>query len=216
MLTERPLASLPREHAEQFIRALFAPGQWFARAYHHYYRNVLKHNEPTAKLDTHIELARATAKLLANLDDPCLYVVFVGDQPVGIFGYRELRAHSAGAHLASVIATSSLAARCPGPLGIAHCLGILENRTHLELLKHLFVAFVRKANDAGHRQLCFFTADHRLESMYSPFGMEFPADLAMPASKHLVGLFDLARCENRIRIALLEHELTTEQRDVAA
>jgi hypothetical protein len=207
MLTERPLASLPVETAEQFIRALFAPDQRFARAFHHYWRVVLKQNEPTAKLNTHIELAQSAAKLIAELGDPYMHSLCSDDRPVGIFGYRDLRAHAVGAKIADVVAKSSLAATCKGPLGIAHCVGILDAHASLDLLKRIFASIARKATVEGHQQLFFFTSDHRLEGLYRRFGMEFPPELAVPDSKHLVGMFDLARCENRIRVAQLEHAI---------
>ena len=215
MVTERPLASLPREQAEQFIRALFAPDERCARAFHHYYRDMLRQNAPTAKLNTHIELARAVAKLLANLDDPHVHVLCRDDEPVGIFGYRALREHSFGVKIANVVMTGALATRCTGPLGIAHRVGVLEAHADMDLHKRIFAAVTRKATAAGHRQLFVFTSDHRLESLYTPFGMEVPAELAVPDSKHLVGMFDLARCENRSRIAHLEHELDRTERRAA-
>lgn len=212
MLTERSLASLPKPQAEHFIRALFAPDQRFARAFHHYWRVVLKQNEPTATLNTRIELARAADKLIAELGDPAIHVICSGDRPIGIFGYRDLRTHSFGNKIADVIATSSLAATCTGPLGIAHAVGILDAYGGLDVLKQIFASIARKATAAGHQQLFFFTSDHRLEGLYRRFGMEFPSELAVPDSKHLVGMFDLARCENRIRVSQLEHSLeaTTE------
>jgi hypothetical protein len=207
MMTERPLASLPAEQAALFIRALFAPNQRFARAFHHYWRVVLQQNEATAKLNTHIELAQACASLIANLGDPAIHVVCHDDQPIGIFGYRELRAHAFGEKIADVVAAGSLAETCKGPLGIAHCVGILDEHASIDVLKRIFASLARKATAAGHQQLFFFTSDHRLEGLYRRFGMEFPAELALPDSKHLVGMFDLARCENRIRLSHLEAAL---------
>jgi hypothetical protein len=206
-MTERPLASLPAEQAEQFIRALFSPNQRFARAFHHYWRVVLKQNEATAKLNTYIELAQAGAKLIEHLGDPAIHVICRDDQPIGIFGYRELRAHAFGQKIADVVAASPLARTCKGPLGIAHCVGILDAYASIDVLKRIFASLARKASAAGHEQLFFFTSDHRLEGLYRRFGMEFPAELAVPDSKHLVGMFDLARCENRIRLAHLEAAL---------
>jgi hypothetical protein len=207
MMTERPLASLPAEQAESFIRALFAPGQRFARAFHHYWRVVLKQNEATAKLNTYIELAQSGAKLIENLGDPAMHVICQDGQPIGIFGYRELRAHAFGAKIADVVSTTALADTCKGPLGIAHCVGILDQYASIDVLKRIFASLARKANAAGHQQLFFFTSDHRLEGLYKRFGMEFPAELAVPDSKHLVGMFDLTRCENRIRLSHLEAAL---------
>jgi hypothetical protein len=212
-LIERPLASLPAPDAERFIRALFAPEQRFARAFHHYWRIVLKQNASTARLNTSIELVQTASKLLANLDDPDLFTVGfegAGYDPIGIFGYRELRAHAFGEKIANVVAAGPLAARCRGTLGIAHCVGILDAHAGLEILKTMFLSIARKAASAGHDQLFFFTSDHRLEALYRRFGMEFPAELAVPDSKHLVGMFDLSRCENRIRVSQLECALERE------
>ena len=185
MVTDRPLASLPAEQAEQLIRALFAPNQRFARAYQHHYRFVLRQNEPTAKLNTRIELARAAATLLARLDDPCMHVLCRDDEPVGLFGFR-------------------------GD-GVAHSIAVLDAYAHLYLELHVFVAIARMATSAGHRELRVITNDRRLASRYAQHGME----LAVTDAKHLVGRLDLARCENRIRVAHLEHTLASELRDAA-
>jgi len=207
MLIERPLAGLPTLEAERFIRSLFAPDQRFARAFHHYWKVVLKQNDATARLNMLIELAQAADKLVANLADPHMFTVGHHDQPIGIFGYRELTAHPVGCRIADVIASGPLAARCGSRLGIAHCVGIIDAHASLDVLKTIFASIARRAQAAGHDQVLFFTSDHRLESLYRRFGMEFPQELALHESKHLVGMFDLTRCENRIRINQLEAEL---------
>lgn len=212
MLNERTLASLPTAQAESFIHALFQPDQRFGRAFHHYWRTVLKQNEPTATLNTRIELAQAADKLLANLSDPHYHVVCKDDQPVGIFGYRELTAHPVGREIARVVERLPRAEASPGPYGFAHCVGILDAHASIDILKQMFGSIARKAIAAGHGQLFFFTSDHRLEKLYRRFGMEFSRELALDSSKHLVGMFDLERCENRIRLAELEQSLATVDR----
>lgn len=207
-LIERPLAGLSAPDAERFIRALFAPNQRFARAFHHYWKHVLQQNEPTARLNTLCELSQVADKLLANLGDPDMFTVGHGEgaayQPIGIFGYRPLRAHAFGDRIASVVARGPLATQCKGELGIAHCVGILDAHAGMRVLKTMFLSIARKAQAEQHGQLFFFTSDHRLEGLYRRFGMEFPDSLAVPDSKHLVGMYDLTRCENRIRIDQLE------------
>lgn len=222
-LIERPLASLPTADAERFIRSLFAPDQRFARAFHHYWKVVLGQNDATAKLNTHIELAQTADKLVANLADPNMFTVGYEDggtyTPIGIFGYRALGAHPFGVKIADVVASGPLAARLGSEFGIAHCVGILDAHAGLEILKTMFLSIARKAQAAGHEQLFFFTSDHRLEGLYRRFGMEFPQELALRDSKHLVGMFDLARCENRTRVnqleCALERQLETTLRQAA-
>jgi hypothetical protein len=207
MPTERPLASLPPAVAEAFLRALFAPGARFARAFHHYWRVVLKQNAPTAALNTRIELVQAVEKLIANLDDPHMHVLCdASDQPIAIFGYRALRAHAIGNELADALERRPISG-ATGPFGFAHCVGILDAHASVDTLKRIFVSIANKAHAAGHQQLFFFTSDHRLEGLYRRFGMEFPAQLALSGSKHLVGMYDLTRCENRIRLAQVEQLL---------
>lgn len=215
-LIERPLASLPTADAEHFVRSLFAPDQRFARAFHQYWKVVLGQNAATATLNTRVELAQAAAKLVAHLADPNIFTVgYQGAtyEPIGIFGYRDLEAHPFGQKIADVITEGPIAARCGRRLGIAHCVGILDAHAGLEILKTMFLSIARKAQAADHAQLFFFTSDHRLEGLYRRFGMEFPPELALHDSKHLVGMFDLARCENRMRVnqleSALEHQLDT-------
>jgi hypothetical protein len=197
MYLERPLASLPCRTAERFVRSLFAPDQRFARAFHHYWRVVLGQNEATAKLNTLIELDQSARAVLERLDDPHMFTIAAAtapDEPVGIFGYRELGAHQVGAKVAGIVAaTPALAARCRGVgSGIAHCVAILDAEAGLDALKVIFSSIATKAGAAGHGQLYFFTSDHRLERLYRRFGMEFPAELVLPGSRHLVGMFDVA------------------------
>jgi hypothetical protein len=221
MLTERPLAQIAAPDAERFIQSLFAPDQRFARAFHHYWRVILKQNEPTATLNTRIELAQTADKLIENLADPAMFTVGhqrdIGYEPHGIFGYRALEAHPFGAKIARVVKTTTgpFAGQCRGQLGIAHCVGILDAHASMEVLKTIFLSIARKAMAAGHEQLFFFTSDHRLEGLYKRFGMEFPRELAVPDSKHLVGMFDLSRCENRIRVSQLEAALSSTQDELS-
>lgn len=219
MFIERPLATLPTDHAERFVRALFAPDGRFARAYHDWFRTVQGHNEPTAKLSTRIELHKASDALLGNLGDPALHTVGVQQvaanwqdaggaasyRPIGLFGYRALTALPFGAKIAARIATTSLRTRCGGPSGIAHCVGILDEHGSLDVLKTVFLSIAHKAQAAGHDQLFFFTPDHRLRGLYTRFGIEFPEELQLPSSKHLVGMFDLAG--NRARVEAIESQL---------
>ncbi|MEO8701891.1 MAG: hypothetical protein ABI867_17735 [Kofleriaceae bacterium] len=202
-LIERPLASLPAPDAERFIRALFAPDQRFARAFHHYWKHVVRQNDATARLSTLCELAQVSSKLLENLADPNLFTVGHAE-PIGIFGYRPLADHAYGERIASAVARAGAATT---NVGIAHCVGILDAHAGMRVLKTMFLSIARKAQAQGHGQLYFFTSDHRLEGLYLRFGMEFPDWLALPDSKHLVGMYDLTRCENRIRVDQLEWQL---------
>jgi hypothetical protein len=217
-LIERPLASLSAPDAERFIRALFAPNQRFARAFHHYWKHVLKQNEPTARLNTLCELSQVADKLLANLGDPDMFTVGHGEgaayQPIGIFGYRPLRAHAFGDRIASVVARG-LSRHPASDLGIAHCVGILDAHAGMRVLKTMFLSIARKAQAQHHAQLFFYTSDHRLEGLYRRFGMEVPDSLALPDSKHLVGMYDLTRCENRIRIDQLECAIEQDVEELA-
>lgn len=221
MFIERPLATLPTEHADRFVRALFAPEQRFARAYQYWFQTVQGHNEATAKLETRVELHTASQRLLSNLADPALHTVgfqkvaanwqdagsAAAYQPVGLFGYRALGELPMGAEIEHRIATTNLRERCTGPLGIAHCVGILDERGYqrLDVLKTIFLSLAHKAERAGHGQLFFYTPDHRLRGLYAKFGMEFPAELQLPNRKHLVGMFDLAA--NRARVDAIESQL---------
>lgn len=219
MFIERPLATLPTDHAERFVRAMFAPGQRFARAYQYWFSTVQGHNEPTAKLETRVELRTASERLLENLADPEIHTVgfqkvaanwqdagsAAAYQPIGLFGYRVLTDHSFGVEIAERIATTSLRERCTGPVGIAHCVGILDEHGSLDVLKTIFLSLAHKAQAAGHDQLFFFTPDHRLRGLYVKFGMEFPDELQLPTRKHLVGMFDLAA--NRARVDAIESQL---------
>jgi len=219
MFIERPLATLPADHAERFVRAMFAPDQRFARAYHYWFRAVQGHNEPTAKLATRIELHKACDALLANLGDPNVHTVgfqkvavswedaggAASYQPIGVFGYRALTALPFGAKIAERIAATSLRTRCATASGIAHCVGILDAHGNLDVLKTILLSLAHKAQTAGHDQLFFFTPDHRLRGLYERFGMEFPEEIQLPTSKHLVGMFDLAA--NRARVEAIESQL---------
>jgi len=203
-LIERSLASLPAADAERFVRSLFAPNQRFARAFEQYWKVILGHSEHVARRETQAELAHAGDALIANLADPAIFTVghleANGYQPIGIFGYRALAAHPVGGKIAEAVATSALAARFGGRFGIAHCVGILDAHAGLEVLKTMFLSIARKAQAADHEQLFFFTSDHRLEGLYRRFGMEFPPELALRDSRHLVGLFDLTRRDGQRRV----------------
>jgi hypothetical protein len=206
-LIERSLASLPARQAEQFVHALFAPDQRFARAFHHYWKVVLAQDDITARVNTQRELAEAAGKLIANLGDPNIHTVGttgIDYQPIGIFGYRDLEAHPFGRKIADVVAAGPLASRCRGASGIAHCVGILDAHASIEILKTMFASIARKAQARDHAQLFFFTSDHRLEGLYRKFGMEFPPELALPDSQHLVGMFDLSVEANRARVDRIE------------
>ena len=187
---ERPLASLPTLDAEQFVGALFAPEQRFARTFHHYWDGVLRQNRATARLNTRIELSQAAARLVANLADPTMFTVG-DDQPIGIFGYCELVAHPVGKQIAA-----KLAAR--GRLGFAHGIGMLDTLDHVDVLTTMFAAIARKAQAAGHDQVVIMTSDRELAALYQCFGME--PQLGLHDAKYFIGALDLTRCENRIRI----------------
>lgn len=227
MFIERPLATLPVDHAERFVRAMFAPDQRFARAYHDWFRTVAGHDEPTAKLSTRVELHKASDSLLASLADPNIHTIgfqkvaanwqdaggAASYQPIGLFGYRALDELPFGAEIADRIATTSLRTRCTRASGIAHCVGILDEHGSLDVLKTIFLSIAHKAQAAGHDQLVFFTPDRRLRGLYARFGIEFPAELQLPAEKHLVGMFDLAG--NRARVEAIESQLAATQNPFA-
>ena len=197
-LLERPLAQLPAADAERLVRELFAPDQRFARAFFHYWHTVLGHNAPTARLETLIELAHAREHVLAHTDDPHYHTVgFVGVryEPIGMFGYRPLAAHPMGAKLASAAAPL-----CDGPFGIAHCLATLDTYASTSVLRTMLASIALKAEARGDRRVLFYTSDHRLERLYRRFGMDFPPALRLPESRHLVGMFDLERPDNRARM----------------
>jgi hypothetical protein len=197
-LLERPLAQLPAADAERLVRGLFAPDQRFARAFFHYWHRVLGHNEPTARLETLVELAHAREHVLAHLDDPHYYTVgYLGAryEPIGMFGYRALAEHAVGDKLRPVIGRL-----CEGPYGIAHCVAILDSYASTAVLRTMFASIALKAEARGDRRVLFFTSDHRLEKLYRRFGMDFPSALALPDSRHLVGMFDLERPDNRARL----------------
>ncbi len=212
MFIERPLSTLPTDRAEPFVRAMFGTDGRFARAYRYWFQTVQGHNEATAKLETRVELHTACERVLENLADPNLHTVgfqkvaanwqdagsAAAYQPIGLFGYRALGELPFGVEIAEQIARTSLRSRCTGPLGIAHCVGMLDDHKNLDVLKTIFLSIAHKAQAAGHDQLFFFTPDHRLRGLYERFGMEFPEDLQLPNRKHLVGMFDLAANSHRV------------------
>ncbi len=212
-LHERALATLPEAEATRLIRALFAPGERFSRAFHHYWKNVLGQDEATACQSTLAELGSVARALIGNLGDRDMHTIGLaganGYQPIGIFGYRALSAHGHGRKLAEVIASTHLRARYGhgATHGIAHCVGILDAHANLDVLKTIFVSIARKALARGHRHLFFFTSDHRLKGLYRRFGMVFPPDLGFADSQHLVGSFDLGAVDNLARVVEIETHL---------
>jgi hypothetical protein len=186
MLIERPLATLPTACAEQLIRTLYAPDGRFARAFYRYWSNA--ENPATAKLNTRVELAHASDKLLASLADPHIFTVGhpgAEYEPIGMFEYAS---------------------------GIARGVGIIEGAGD-EVLEAMFLSIARKAQAAELQQLVLVTRDPELVALVRRLGLEVVPESVR--SKRLVGTLDLARCENRVRLNELEAALEQPQRKAA-
>lgn len=216
MFIERPLATLPVDHAERFVRAMFAPDQQLARACHDRFR-AAGHDHPTATLETRIELHTRATRLIANLADPALHTVgfqkvaahwqdaggVAAYRPIGLFGYRALEDHLLGVELAERLARTGILV---GALGIAHDLGILDGHAGLDVRKTILLSIAHKAERAGHARL-LVVVDRSLREPCARFGIEFPDELQLATPGGEIGIFDLAA--NRARVDAIESQHAT-------
>ncbi len=198
-MKEMPLHRLPPATARRLIDQLYAPGQRFARCFHRYWSEVMEQPAEVAARLTHDELEVSRAALLAQLDDPHVHTIGithdVGYEPIGLYAVRPLAAHPVGVVLDRALG--------PGRerRGLCHAVAVRDDHAGLRALRAMFVAIAHRATEAELDVLYFYSSDHRLAGVYRHFGMDFPPDLAIPGSRHLVGRYLIHRPDNRARVA---------------
>lgn len=204
MFIDRPLATLSADHAERFVRSMFAPDQQFARAALAWFR-AAGHNHPTARLEARIALHHASRRVLDDLGDPDLHTVGFQQvaahwqdagaaatfQPIGMFGYRALADHELGDELAARLEVSA------NSVGIAHDLGILDGHGREPILSAILRSIAHRAERAGHLQR-LLVVDDSLREPCARFGIEFPAALQLAARRHAIGIFELEAVRARL------------------
>src|SRR6185295_3045172 len=91
--------------------------------------------------------------------------------------------------------------------GLCHAVAIRDDHASLHVLRTMFVHVARRAAELDLDVLYFYSSDHRLAGVYRHFGIDFPPDLALPDSRHLVGRYVLHRADNRARVAAAAAQL---------
>jgi len=209
MWIERPLATLPAADVERLVRALFAPDQRLARSFRHYWRTVRGHDEPTARLETLIDLRHDADELIARRDPELHAIGFqrvvaswedaggpAAYQAEGVFGYRALADHPLGASIAEVVEhvpSRPVAANDAHAIGFAYDLAVLDLGAEVDVAAELLAAIGRTARRAGHARVVVTTADRDLALQLACGGVELLPELALPDRKQIAGLFELAR-----------------------
>ena len=82
--------------------------------------------------------------------------------------------------------------RYKGGLAVAHTLSMLDGHRNRVLLRYAFYLIAKEALDTHKQHIFFFASDHRLERVYKRFGLDFPPNLKLPDSQHLVGSYTLS------------------------
>lgn len=190
-----PLGRLNPDEAISLCRALFSPEERFAKGFYHYWREVLHLPEAQAWQATLDELNEYFETITANLCDPHFYAIGFNQQgkftPVGIFAFRSLEDHPVGPKLRYSIEKNGLAQKYQGNLAIAHTFSSLSDYRNRAMMKYAFLRMAFKALEHNFQHIFFFMSDHRLGPIYSRFGLEFPPNLTLPDSKHLVGSYSI-------------------------
>jgi hypothetical protein len=201
---EYPLCALPREVATALIARLYAPDQRFARAFYRYWREVLGQSEEEASRSTAAELVESMEALQGNLADPCVHTIGIDHgqdyEPIGIFAFRPLHEHTQGRMLRDAMRSGPLETRYCGRSAIAHAVALLDEHAARAAFDNILLSIARKALTGGFAFVFFYTSDDRLEFLYRRYGMDFPPDLRLPHSAHLVGVYDPTRPANLERM----------------
>jgi len=195
-LVERPLASLPPAQAAAFVAALLAPGQRFARAFHHHFRVTRGQPHALATASTLEALAGTARRLLGELGYPRVHTLGVDDavyRPVALYAMRELE--------------QTPWVRGSGPFALVSAFGLLDEHAHVEVVKALLLAMVDRALARGQTQLFVLCADDCLRAVLAHFGVDFRPGLVAPDPLHRVGAFDLTSIDNLERIYELGYSL---------
>lgn len=197
---EKPLAELDTESAHRIIDELYSPEERFAQGFFKYRVDVLKNPEQLAWQNTLEELEHYKKSLKANITDPCVYTVGTevntpkGERtytPVGIYCMRNLAEHERGAELEDALNTLGLADDFAGHKMIVHSFSLLKDFRNLSMLKFIFIAIGLKAIKQQAEHIFFFMSDYRLKSIYTRYGLVFPADLKFRNSEHVIGCYSL-------------------------
>ena len=191
-----PLCKLPREEALTLIKRLFSIEERFARSFYRYWREVLNQPEEQAWESTRQEVQEYIDQLSNNLEDPYYHTIGCVEDgvytPVGLYGFRDLDKHPTGSKLRqSLDANPELDEKYQGNLAIAHAMSMLDGHRHIQMLRYAFLLIGLEALARGIKHIFFFMSDYRLERVYTRFGLDFPSNLKLPDTKHLVGCYTL-------------------------
>lgn len=189
------LHELPRDNAVKFCKQLFHPEERFSLSFYRYWREVLNMPEEEAWQATLDELKMYLDNLLANMDDPYFHTIGFNQHneyiPIGLYGFRALEKHAIGPKLMQTLAKPELAGRYEGNLAIAHSFSALNGYRNRLLMKYAFLMIALEALQNDYQHIFFFMSDYKLGPIYQRFGMEFPEDLKLPDSQHLVGSYSI-------------------------
>ena len=191
-----PLCKLPREEALILIKRLFSIEERFARSFYRYWHEVMKQPEEQAWESTRQEVQDYIDQLSNNLEDPYYHTIGCVEEgvyvPVGLYGFRDLEKHPIGPKLQqSLDSNPELTEKYQGNLAIAHAMSMLDGHRHIQMLRYAFLLIGLEALERDIKHIFFFMSDYRLERVYTRFGLDFPSNLKLPDTKHLVGCYTL-------------------------
>jgi hypothetical protein len=190
------LSQLPKEQAVEFCQGLYSPEERFAKGFYRYWKDVLNMTDEEALAATHRELETYTQGMLDNLDDPYFQTIGFNQQgtyiPVSIYSLRPLESHATGSKLLQGLQESGHIKHYPGNLAIAHSFSTLSGYRTRFLMKYAFTLIAIEALAKNYNYIFFFMSDHRLGPIYQRYGLEFPPELKIPDSQHLVGYYSIS------------------------
>lgn len=202
---ERPLSVLPRADARTFVTRLYAPDQRFARGFYFYWRTVMGASDAEARRNVERELSLYGGLVLENLSDPCQHTIGLGDesgyQPIGLFAFRPLLEYEPGRLLHEHLRSTGQLARYPGPLAIGHSVAILNEHACRSALETILLSIARKALEQDVAWVFFWASDVRLATLYRHYNIHSSAELMLPGSSHVVGVYETAAPANLERMA---------------
>lgn len=190
-----PLSKLCKTTAAKFCKQLYSPEERFAQGFYRYHHQILNIPEEEAWQHTLNELQSYVSSLIQDLDDPHYHTIGFYQHgeyaPIGLYGFRSLEEHPIGHKLLQNMTETGLINEYPGKLGIAHSYSALNGYRNRVLMKFAFLMIALQALAQQYQYIFFFMSDHRLGPIYKRFGLEFPAELTFPDSKHLVGCYSI-------------------------
>jgi hypothetical protein len=191
-----PLCELPEAEAVELIHNLFSEEERFFKGFFLYWHEVLNQPYEEALESTRKEVQGYIDTLTTNLSDPRYFTLGHVEEgiykPVGLFGFRLLEEHPIGPELLKTIEHEpDLKSQYQGRLAVAHAMSMLDGHRHRKMLAYSFALIGLKAIEMEMQHIFFFASDHRLKRIYSRFGLEFPANLKLPNTKHMVGSYSL-------------------------